>query len=948
MASWDFIVDVESNRLVSSFTSTRSVRPENAIYGDKPDVTVRFVEANATNADLPWRDLTTSGYSARIGIGSPGGDPTAGTFTLTFGGDTTTALDFDSTAAEIDTALNALTAITTAGGVTVTTIGAGFQIEFDAVGAQSLITSDTSALYPASSATIWETQTGDGSTKEIQVFVLETNNAAYSDLTSTISAPSSNVTVAREGVTDTTSELVRVELTGDPYQGTFSITVDGEKTDAINIQTGTLASIATAVDNLAGIGSGNTTVTGDLTNFTLQFNKSLGNIGTVTVDTANLTGAAGFTGSLDLNTTEMLQLLDGSASKQATLEIVRYDTGNSTSNTVLQESITVNQDVIPDTPPSTSGAPTYAAASHTHVEADITDLGATVTLNADADVSGNTWVLDEDTLASDSSTKLATQQSIKAYVDTQISGLGNVMEFKGAYDANTTDPTDGDIGDTYVVTVAGTGVASFWSTALEIGDIIIQENDPATTEADWVVVSRDFNGDPLINVVEDTSPQLGGMLDVNGNAIGDGTLELVKFTETGSAVNEITIANAATAGDPTISATGDDANIGLSLQGKGTGDITLGNYVFDGDGAATASEDNYVMTYDDASGTVRLEAAAGGSPEGTAVLSTGEVGGTKFLREDGDGTCSWQAVPSGTPEGTAILSTGEVGGTKFLREDGDGTCSWQTVAGGGDVTKVGTPVNNQIGVWTGDGTLEGDADLTWDESKLNVQGTGTMRLYLEKTTGSHMGLVSGTNNSLVFDDGADLYIYPTTDMTTLAGSADPSIFIEGATRNVGIANDTPTEALDVTGNIKVTGTVDGRDVAADGALAASALQDLVDDTTPTLGGPLDCGANSIGFTAQSATGDGTTTITWDNGNVFNFTFGAFNETFTFTAPTKPGDFIIKLVQDGVGSRTATWPATVKWPGGTAPTLSTAAGAIDLIRFYFDGTNYYGTFDLNFS
>ena len=33
------------------------------------------------------------------------------------------------------------------------------------------------------------------------------------------------------------------------------------------------------------------------------------------------------------------------------------------------------------------------------------------------------------------------------------------------------------------------------------------------------------------------------------------------------------------------------------------------------------------------------------------------------------------------PEGTAVLSTGESGGTKFLREDGDGTSSWQTAAG---------------------------------------------------------------------------------------------------------------------------------------------------------------------------------------------------------------------------------------------------------------------------
>jgi len=38
--------------------------------------------------------------------------------------------------------------------------------------------------------------------------------------------------------------------------------------------------------------------------------------------------------------------------------------------------------------------------------------------------------------------------------------------------------------------------------------------------------------------------------------------------------------------------------------------------------------------------------------------------------------------------------------------------------GGGDVYKVSTPLNNQVGVWTGDGTIEGDGDLTFDGSKL--------------------------------------------------------------------------------------------------------------------------------------------------------------------------------------------------------------------------------------
>lgn len=127
------------------------------------------------------------------------------------------------------------------------------------------------------------------------------------------------------------------------------------------------------------------------------------------------------------------------------------------------------------------------------------------------------------------------------------------------------------------------------------------------------------------------------------------------------------------------------------------------------------------------------------------------------------------------------------------------------------------------------------------------------------------------------------------------------------------------------------------------------MTDLVDDTTPQLGGELDAQANSIGFTMQTATGDGTTTVTWANGNHFDFTFGAFNETFTFTAPTKPGVYTMSLKQDSVGSRTATWPATVKWPAGTAPTLTTTATTgYDLIAFRYDGTNYYGVATLNFS
>lgn len=66
-----------------------------------------------------------------------------------------------------------------------------------------------------------------------------------------------------------------------------------------------------------------------------------------------------------------------------------------------------------------------------------------------------------------------------------------------------------------------------------------------------------------------------------------------------------------------------------------------------------------------------------------------------------------------------LSATGTPSSSTFLR--GDNT--WATPAGSGDVSKVGTPVNNQVGVWTGDGTLEGDADLTFDTST-NTLATG--------------------------------------------------------------------------------------------------------------------------------------------------------------------------------------------------------------------------------
>jgi hypothetical protein len=141
-----------------------------------------------------------------------------------------------------------------------------------------------------------------------------------------------------------------------------------------------------------------------------------------------------------------------------------------------------------------------------------------------------------------------------------------------------------------------------------------------------VDVNDFLSGGGINNIVEDTTPQLGGQLDVNGFAIGDGTLELITFTETGSAVNQINIANAATGNGPTLSAAGDDANIDLNLSAKGTGNIAIGNFTFDGDQSVGSGQNNYVLTYDNGTGLISLEAATGGGATSLDELNDVTIG----------------------------------------------------------------------------------------------------------------------------------------------------------------------------------------------------------------------------------------------------------------------------------------------------------------------------------
>lgn len=87
-------------------------------------------------------------------------------------------------------------------------------------------------------------------------------------------------------------------------------------------------------------------------------------------------------------------------------------------------------------------------------------------------------------------------------------------------------------------------------------------------------------------------------------------------------------------------------------------------------------------------------------------------------------------------------------------------------------------------------------------------------------------------------------------------------------------------------------------------------------------------------------------IDWSLGATAKMTFDRDAVTFTFANPVAGRVYRLLLIQ-GDGSDTVTWPS-IKWAGGSAPTLSTDAGAEDIVTFVYIGSSWYGSATLDFS
>jgi hypothetical protein len=256
-------------------------------------------------------------------------------------------------------------------------------------------------------------------------------------------------------------------------------------------------------------------------------------------------------------------------------------------------------------------------------------------------------------------------------------------------------------------------------------DISLATIDYSANTVNWLdsTVSADLIGD--------TSPQLGGMLDVNGNAIGDGVLELLKFIETASAVNELTITNSATANAPELSSTGDDTNIDIKITPKGSGNVVL-------DG----------LKYPNADGTV------------DQVLKTDGSGNLSFT--DVSGGISWQ---SSIVTGSTLTA---VAGNGYWINTTSNTCT------------ITLPLSASVG----DQIIFVDYARTWNTNKiiidsngLNYQGDPDTNTVEYNTNGQSVNIVySGATKGWIpvsDDDVTDAPIVPPYDIDFLvvAGGA---------------------------------------------------------------------------------------------------------------------------------------------------------------------------------
>lgn len=347
-------VDADTGFLYQSFNSSSSLPSIEFLQGDRVQVEVHMVKI--LNGFMSEVDFPT-GSVLRMAIGKIDASATSGTYTISYGGNTTAPILFSATESQIQTALNALASITSAGGVTVAKFSNSlYKVSFNQVGVRTLFTIDGSLLTPPCSTRSVSLKAGSVTDKGEFLIKVKQSPVAFQNSFEDIDPPSITATVL------TANQSKRVTISPEPKGGTWAITGTGDLQRKVQLSNDGLLDPDWWDENYTARVSVNAFSSDTqfsylnydvvkVDSYTWDFSlKSyatppVGYTMPFTVSGSGLIGYSGKIGSLDLNTAEVEYLLNGASSVTTNLELELEELGGN-KKTLLQTTCTIKNDLI--------------------------------------------------------------------------------------------------------------------------------------------------------------------------------------------------------------------------------------------------------------------------------------------------------------------------------------------------------------------------------------------------------------------------------------------------------------------------------------------------------------------------------------------------------------------------------------------------------------------------